>query len=355
MQEFSQLGSSENLIGKRMSILKVAVVQHPPVYLNLEESLRRALVLIEEAANAGAELIVFPETWLPGYPVWLDFSPEAALWDHAPAKALYRLLVENSLEAGGKQCGRLADLAEKTGAHLVMGAHERLGGTLYNSMFFFPKDREPFLLHRKLMPTFSERMLWGRGDGSTLGVMQTGFGNIGGLICWEHWMPLARAAMHALDEIIHVAQWPMVKEMNLVASRHYAFEGACFVLAAGGVLSKNETLAGFDSIAEPGNPGRDLLESMPVAGDALLLKGGSAIIAPDGSCVAQTAPAECTILYAELDRSRVTEAKLALDTNGHYARPDVFQLRVNTRRQESVILNKAGARAGDREKSRQRK
>ena len=155
---------------------KAAIIQHAPVFLNLEESLRVACALIEQAANLGASVIAFPETWLPGYPVWLDYAPGAALWDNQPARALYRHLVNNSLSIPGRQLDKLLAIAGDTGTCVIMGAHERLGATLYNTMIFLASDGKSFQVHRKLMPTYTERLVWGRGDGSTLGVMSTGHG-----------------------------------------------------------------------------------------------------------------------------------------------------------------------------------
>ena len=258
------------------AICRVAIVQHPPVFLNLPASIERACTLTAEAAAQGAQVIVFPETWLPGYPVWLDEAPGAGLWNHAPATALYRLLAENALTIPGPHFARLQACA-----------HERAGGTLYNTTINFSRDGATFRVHRKLMPTYTERLLWGQGDGSTLAPLDTEFGPLGGLICWEHWMPHARAAMHAQREMIHTAQWPTVREMHLVASRHYAFEGWCFVLAAGTVLTKGEMLAGFDSLARPSETGaRALLPSIPGNDATLLQRDGNAIIAPDGTILA---------------------------------------------------------------------
>jgi len=317
------------------STFKAAVIQHAPVFLNIEESVGKACGLIERAAGQGADVIVFPETWLPGYPVWLDYSPNAALWDHAPAKALYRLLVENAISVPGKHLERLRAAARKTGVYVVVGAHERLGGTLYNTTIYIARDGR-FQLHRKLLPTYTERMVWGRGDGSTLRVLETEYGNLGGLICWEHWMPLARAAMHARREILHVAQWPYVKELHQLASRHYAFEGQCFVVAAGCVLSRGEALAGFHSLGRPRSEALELLEAMPGEEEDLILRGGSAVIAPNSEYVAGPVYDEPSIIFAEIDPGLIAEGHLLLDTQGHYSRPDVFHLEVNDRPQSGV-------------------
>ncbi len=312
------------------SPFRAAVVQHSPVFLDLSQSVEKACVLVEQAARGGAKLIAFPETWLPGYPVWLDFAPNAALWDYGPAKELYAQLWDNSITLDGPSVAALAACAERNDCVLVMGAHERLGGTLYNTMLYFDGARGLAGVHRKLMPTYTERLVWGMGDGSTLTVVDSGVGRVGGLICWEHWMPLARAAMHDRNELVHVAQWPMVKEMNLVASRHYAFEGQCFVLACGAVLTRRQMLAGA------GKPNA-VLDSVPGADADFIHRGGSAIIAPTGDLLAGPLWDEEQILMADIHPALAVQGRMLLDVNGHYSRPDVFRLEVNQSAQKSVV------------------
>ena len=319
---------------------RVAIIQHPPVFLNLNESVEKARQLIVEAANDGANIICFPETWLPGYPIWLDVCPGAGLWDHPPAKSLFSLLYDNSVELGDAHLERLADAAVRHNCFIIMGAHERQGGTLYNTIFYFAPEQGLAGIHRKLMPTYTERLIWGRGDGSTLTFLETEFGNLGGLICWEHWMPLARAAMHARGEAIHIAQWPMVKEMNLIASRHYAFEGQCFVLAAGATLTRGELLDGLPSRHPHTTAALELLNEIPGDADTLLLRGGSAIIGPDGSFIQNPVQDKPMIITADLDLNLISGSRLFLDTDGHYSRPDVFELTVNERPQIGVNFNK---------------
>jgi predicted amidohydrolase len=188
------------------------------------------------------------------------------------------------------------------------------------------------------MPTYTERLVWGRGDGSTLSVLDTEYGVLGGLICWEHWMPLARAAMHAKHEAIHVAQWPSVKDVHQLASRHYAFEGGCFVLAAGCILSRRDILEGYGSLGLASDEGLEILEEMPGGEDDLILNGGSAVIGPDSDYLAGPLFDEPGIIYAELQLERIIEGRLTLDTSGHYARPDVFQLAVNDQPQLNVVF-----------------
>jgi nitrilase len=315
--------------------ISVAIVQHPPVFLNLNASVAEAVRFIREAGALGAQVIVFPETWLPGYPVWLDLAPKAAFWDYPPAKALYRTLVENAVTLGGEALRELRQAAAQAGAYVVMGAHERLGGTLYNTMLTLGPDGQEMQVHRKLIPTYTERLVWGRGDGSTLGVMATPFGNLGGLICWEHWMPLPRAAMHEKGEVVHVAQWPSAHDLHQLASRHYAFEGQCFVLAAGTYLRRGDVLDGFRSLGVPDSPAWEILDAMP--GDDVIHSGGSAVIGPDTSYVTGPLVDASGILAAELDPARITEGHFTLDTDGHYARPDVFRLEVDERPQVGVV------------------
>jgi nitrilase len=308
-----------------------AIAQDSPVFLNLKQSLAKACELIGRAAAQGAQLIAFPETWLPGYPVWLDLAPNAALWDYAPAKSLFALLYENSLTLDGPEVQALAEKAAEHGVLVVMGAHERVGGTLYNTMLYIG-PQGLLGLHRKLIPTYTERLIWGQGDGSTLTVVDTALGRIGGLICWEHWMPLARAAMHARQELVHVAQWPTCKEMSLVASRHYAFEGQCFVIAAGSMLTRDEALSNINGAS------RELLQDMPGARGDLLLSGGSAIISPNGDLLAGPWQGQTGILLAEIDPACFVEGRLLLDVDGHYSRPDVFRLEVNEAPRAGVVF-----------------
>jgi predicted amidohydrolase len=317
----------------------IALIQHPPVFLNLAESVEKSCLLIEEAAANGADIIVFPETWLSGYPIWLDLSPRAALWDYPPAKALYNLLVQNSLDIPSPQLKRILDSAHEAHAYVTLGAHELRGNTLYNTMIFMDGDAVSYQLHRKLIPTYTERMIWGRGDGSTLKVFPTKYGPLGGLICWEHWMPLVRAAMHAQHENIHVAQWPWAKELHHLVSRHYAFEGQCFVLVAGCALTRGELLNNMVNIVQSEDKMcLELLEEIPGGEGEWVLKGGSAVIAPDSTYVKEPLYDETKILYGDIDLTLITEGNLALDTSGHYSRPDIFQLRVNDSPQRNVVF-----------------
>lgn len=314
--------------------VKVALVQQPPVFLNLPKTLAKVETIAEECARNGAKIIVFPETWLTGYPIWLDEAPKAALWDYAPAKRLYQYLTENSLNIPGEECSHLQKIAKQNEVYIVIGVHEQSGGTLYNTTVYLAPDGD-YKIHRKLTPTYTERLVWGVGDGSTLNVLETPYGILGGLICWEHWLPLARAAMHAKGEIIHTAQFPTVHERHQITSRHYAFEGQCFVLTSGCVLSKSDVLEGFESLKTNDKEVFDLLDSME---KDLLQRGGSAIIAPDASYVVEPVFDEASVIYGEIELDLVKQGRLLLDTDGHYSRPDVFELRVNDKPNKNVIF-----------------
>ncbi len=316
--------------------VKTAIIQHAPVFLNIEQSLKKAEELVMEAAAHEAEIIVFPETWLTGYCVWLDRSSKAALWDYPPAKDLFQVLVQNSVSLHDKYFNRLLSIAQNAGAYIVMGMHEQNRGTLYNTLLYIDKNGKDFTLHRKLIPTYTERLIWGRGDGSTLNVLDTEFGVIGGLICWEHWMPLARAAMHSLHETIHIAQWPAVRDLHQVASRHYAFEGQCFVIAAGCYLRRSDILEGFASLGLSDNEGLKILEAIPGKKTDVILNGGSAVIGPDSNYIAGPVFDREDIIYADIQPELITQGHLVLDTDGHYSRPDIFTLEVNDQPQVNV-------------------
>lgn len=314
----------------------VAIVQEPPVFLNLSASADKAVEHIRAAADGGANIVAFAECWLPGYPVWLDFAPGAALWDEPGAKALFRLLAENSVVVGDKYLRKFQALSKELGVFIVLGTHERDGATLYNTTFTFSPTLEAPLPHRKLVPTYTERLVWGRGDGSTLDTVETPWGVLGSLICWEHWMPLARAAMHAKKEFLHVAQWPIVKDMHQVASRHYAFEGRCAVAAAGSIMTKEEVVGGFRTLGQNEPEAQAMLESMPGDASDFIHNGGSALIAADGSYITEPVFDQTGLVKGDIDLDVRREAGQTLDTDGHYSRPDVFELTVNTQPQPGV-------------------
>ena len=306
-----------------MTSTRVAVVQ-AEVAPDLEHGLALTRQLTQAAADRGATLVVFPETWIPGYPAWLDVCRDVALWDHGPVKRVFARMAENSVDITGESGRALGAIAKDAGVTLVVGVTERVSsgtgrGTLYNALLTYTSDGTLLNHHRKLVPTYTERMVWGQGDAAGLVAVETSAGRIGGLVCWEHWMPLARQALHDSGEDIHVAVWPTAHEMLQVASRHYAFEGRCFVVVAGSLMRMN---------ALPPE-----LEVHPdKASQTWALRGGSAIIAPNGQYLAGPVFEEPCTLVADLDLAQVREESMSLDVAGHYSRPDVLTIRVDRHR-----------------------
>ena len=302
------------------NMIVAAIVQAAPVPLAIGHGISCVLPHLANAMDAGCQIVAFGETFLGGYPLWLDEAPGAALWDHPGTKALHAILLAQAVVQGDPRLAPLQEAADGTGLLISIGAHERVRSSLYNSQILFRPRLGP-LVHRKLVPTHGERLIWARGDGSTLEVHRASWGNVGSLICWEHWMPLARAAMLHEGEMVHVAAWPTVRDMYRVASRHYAFEGRCFVLAAGTVQHRDDILAGLDRVGGDADA-RALIQEMP---DAQLQFGGSAVFAPDGTLLADAGSQE-EMLVATLDPAARFRELAALDVDGHYGRPDVFDL-----------------------------
>ena len=299
--------------------IRVAVVQEGPVYLNLPLSLQKLEILVKEAAAEEAELLVFGETWLTGYPAWLDHCQKAALWNHEPTKQVFARMWQNSVSVPGQATQLISQLAKCHKLVIGIGINERVetgpgNGTLYNSFLLFDATGELLTHHRKLMPTFTEKLLYGLGNASGLRVADTSIGRIGGLICWEHFMPLSRQVLHNEGEHIHLALWPMVHEMHQVASRHYAFEGRCFVIAAGQMMK-----------AKDFPPELDIPKHLKDEPEEWLLNGGSCIIAPDGFYDLKPQYEKEGIIYHTMtDLDQVYRERMTLDTSGHYQRPDIF-------------------------------
>lgn len=298
----------------------VAVVQAELV-ADLPELLARTEAEVRNARGAGAQLVVFPETWIPGYPAWLDVSRDVALWDHEPAKQVFARMARDSVTVPGPTFERLRAMARDSEVTLVIGVTERVAqgvgrGTLYNSLLTIGPDGALLNHHRKLVPTYTERLVWGGGDAEGLRAVDTRAGRVGGLVCWEHWMPLARQALHESGEDIHVAVWPTAHEMHQVASRQYAFEGRCFVIAAGSLMRAS---------ALP--PELEMHPARVTSPDQWVLRGGSAIIGPDGAYIVEPLYDEPRCLVAELDLGRIRQEQMTLDVAGHYHRPELFEFR----------------------------
>ncbi len=309
--------------------ITAAIVQ-AEVAPDLATALERTAEGVREASRAGAALVVFPETWIPGYPAWLDLCRDAAIWDHAPAKAVFARMARESVAVPGPALDALAATAREAELTLVVGVTERVErgpgrGTLYNALLTLGPDGRLLNHHRKLVPTYTERMVWGPGDVEGLRAVDTPAGRVGGLVCWEHWMPLARQTLHESGEDIHVAVWPTAHELHQVASRHYAFEGRCYVLAAGALMRASALPAELETHPERVS-----------SSDQWVLRGGSAIIGPDGRYIAEPVYDEARMLVAELDLGRIAEEQMTLDVTGHYHRPELFEFRALSRGRRSA-------------------
>ena len=298
---------------------QIAIIQRPPVLLDRGATLAKAVQWVAEAAAAGATLIVFPETFIAGYPSWI--------WRLAPGKdgavmgQLHARLLAGAVDIGG---GDLAGLCEAARAHevtIVCGMNEcdrsHGGGTLYNSVVVIGTDGQLQNRHRKLMPTNPERMVHGLGDASGLRVVDTPAGRVGSLICWENYMPLARYALYAQGVEIYIAPTYDSGDAWIGTMRHVALEGRCWVIGSGTALRASDIPEDF--------PGRAAL--FPDA-EEWVNDGDSVVIDPLGKIVAGPLRREAGVLYAEIDIARVAPARRTLDVTGHYARPDLFELQV---------------------------
>lgn len=326
---------------------KVAVVQAAPRPFQREAAINRVRELTLEAGRAGAQLVVFPEAYVPAYPWGLIFG--TVVGGRTPTgRQMFERYWANAVElpahAGVAPAGRdagpyqaLADAAREAGVYLAVGVIERdaqfSGGTLYCTLAYWGPDGAFLGKHRKLKPTAAERLIWGEGDGSTLPVIDTPFGRIGGLICWENYMPLARMAMYAKGVQIYLAPTADARDTWQATLKHIACEGRCFVLGCNQYVTRD--------LYPQDLPGRAEL-----AGRAdELCRGGSAIVGPLGEELAGPLYGEEGILYADLDLADIPRAKFDFDVTGHYARSDVFRLVVNEAR--SLPVTGPGAPTGN--------
>ncbi|NJQ02042.1 carbon-nitrogen hydrolase family protein [Streptomyces zingiberis] len=310
---------------------RICVVQRPPHLLDLDAGTEAAVGHIAEAAALGADLAVFPETWLGGYPAWV-FG--LAGWNDATARHWFRRLVEASATADGDHMRALRRAAATHGVSVVIGFNERSrpdSATLYNSAATIGPDGELLGVHRKLLPTHAERLVWTPGDAHGLRAHRTPAGRVGSLICWEHWHPIARHALHHGDEQIHVALWPDLPEAHRLASRSYAFEGRCFVVAAATWLPvadvpeelREAYARGAGAEAGPGAGGE--------RGTEAFFPGGSGVVGPDGEW--RTGPVlGPAMVVADLDLAETVSYKHDLDVTGHYDRPDLLRWSVQEAR-----------------------
>jgi len=302
----------------QLSSYDVAVVQDAAVFLDRDASVQKTITLAREAAAKGAKLVLFPEAFIPGYPRGLSFGAIVGSRS-ADGRKLFRRYAENAITIPGPESDLLAATAAELGIHLAVGAierDERNAGTLYCSLLLYGPDGSLLNNHRKLKPTASERLIWGEGDGTGLQVLPTDLGHIGGLICWENYMPLARTALYTLGVEIYLAPTADSRESWQSTIRHIAMEGRCFVLACNQFVTKADYPTDLDKASQ-----RELAEAPDP-----LSRGGSAIIGPLGDYLAGPLWDEAGILYATIDPGEIVEARFDFDAVGHYSRPDLFRL-----------------------------
>jgi nitrilase len=307
-------------MGDTFPKVKVAVVQAAPVPFHREATTDKACQLIAEVAKQGAQLILFPEAFIPAYPRGLGFG--TVVGSRTPnGRRLFERYWANAVDVPGPITQTLSAATREVQAYLAIGVIERdtqfSRGTVYCTLLYFGPDGKLLGKHRKLKPTAGERLIWGEGDGSTLTVLDTGLGKIGGLICWENYMPLARMAMYGKGVEIYLAPTADARETWQATLRHVACEGRCFVLGCNQFMTK----AMYPS---------DLIDPQDLATKPdVLCRGGSAIVSPLGEYIAGPLFDQEGTLFAELDLAEIPQARFDFDVAGHYARPDVFQLIVN--------------------------
>lgn len=297
----------------------IAIAQYPPVLLDLQASLTRAVEIIEEAAAHNARLILFPEAFLPGYPTWIwRLRPGG---DMALGNEIHQRLQSNAVDLNAGDLDPVCEAAARCQMVVVIGFNEResrySGSTVFNSIAIIGSDGRILNHHRKMMPTNPERMVWGMGDASGLRVVETAVGRIGCLICWENYMPLARYALYAQEIDIFLAPTWDSGETWLASMNHIAREGGCWVLSTATAMQGGDI--------PPDMPGRDQLFS----DDEWINPGDAVVVKPFGGVVAGPLHRQKGILYADIDVGQARIARKALDVTGHYARPDLFRLEVD--------------------------
>lgn len=313
-----------------MATLKAAVVQAGSYVFDTPRTLEKVRQYCEQAASVRAKLVVFPEAFIGGYAKGIDFG--ARVGSRSPkGRDDFRRYWEAAIDVPGEFTATLGEIAAKHKFHLVIGVLERQAGTIYCTALFFGPDGSLLGKHRKLMPTASERLVWGFGDGSTMPAISTPFGTLGAAICWENYMPLFRTAMYAKGVTLWCAPTVDDRESWQATMRHVALEGRCFVLSACQYLLRSDCPKDYH----------------PIQGDAagtVLISGGSVIISPLGTVLAGPLRGGEGVLAAELDLGDVPRGKFDFDVVGHYARPDVFRLVVDEEPKNAVSVEKRPAK-----------
>ena len=308
---------------------KIAIVQKAPVFLNKDKTLELAVSMVEEASNNGAQLVVFTEAFIPGYPAWVWRLRPGGDWNLS--EELHHRLLENAINVESDDLAPLYAAAKKHQVTIVCGIEERdcklSQATLYNTVVTIGPDGNLLNKHRKLMPTNPERMVWGFGDATGLNVVDSPVGRIGALLCWENFMPLARYAMYAQGVEIYIAPTYDSGDNWLGSLQHIAREGCCWVVGCGNLMQGSDIPNDF--------PDKDTLYPDETE---WINPGDSVVIAPGGEIVAGPMNKQAGIMYYDIDLEKAAIAKRAFDVVGHYSRPDIFQLQVNTQAQTPVVF-----------------
>jgi nitrilase len=305
------------------NVVRAAVVQAGSIPFDSDACVEKAVHLVGAAAAKGAKVVVFPEAFIPGYPKGLNYGLVVGARDPV-GREEFRIYLDAAIPVPGPHTQRLGEAAAEHRVHLVVGVIEREGGTCYCTVLFFGPDGRLLGKHRKLMPTALERMIWGFGDGSTLTTVESPYGNIGAVICWENYMPMLRMAMYAKNVALYCAPTADDRDTWLSTMQHVALEGRCFVLTACQFIRKKDFPASV----------RMSLGDSP---DSVIMRGGSAIVSPLGKVLAGPDYQGETILTADLDLDDIGRGKFDFDVAGHYSRPDVFQLVVNEAPAPAVV------------------
>lgn len=313
------------------NMVKVAAVQAAPALLDIEKAVEKTIAFMDEAGASGVELIVFPETWISGYPWWI--------WINIPVQNIHKTgdYFANSIEAGSEYDLAIAAAAKRNNLHAVIGVSEKSGGSLYMGQWHYGPDGEVISRRRKLKPTHTERVVFGEGDGSDIIVTETELGNIGALCCWEHMQPLTKYAMYAQNEQIHAAAWPAFSvytdvtyalgaQLNMAVNQIYAAEGQCFVIASTSIITQEL---------------QDMLCTTDEHRELIQLGGGySRVWGPDGSPQGEPLGTdEEGLLIVDINLGMIPYCKAAADPAGHYSRPDVTQLLVNRTKKPAVVFS----------------
>lgn len=311
-------------------IISVALAQITPVWLDKNETLKKVEKYIQDAGKQNCDLVVFGEGLIPGYPHWIGYTNGAA-WNSTVQKEIHARYVQNSIQIEAGELDEICDLAKTHQIAVYLGIIERAknrgGHSLYCSLVYIDQNGVIQSVHRKLQPTYEERLTWSPGDGNGLQVHPLKDFTVGGLNCWENWMPLPRAALYGMGENLHVAVWPGSDHNTRDITRFIARESRSFVLSVSALMTKND-------FAE-NTPHRDLiLENVP----EILTNGGSCIAGPDGEWIIEPVIHTEGLITAELDLNRVYEERQNFDASGHYSRPDVTKLVVNRERQQIVHI-----------------